>query len=258
MKLTLLYFSPTHTTKKIVGAVGKVLFEKFLCRTEIVDLTVPEAREQEYSFEKDDIVVFGAPVYAGRIPQLLLPVLGKIRGNGARAVVLSVYGNRDYDDALLETSDIFTAQGFLVCAAGAFIGEHSYSDAVGRGRPDRDDIVAAQSFGLIAGVKVKAGVPVRKAIRGNRPYKPLHAAGEAKRAPAADPLKCVHCGKCIAVCPVGNYSPDLADMGRCIACAACVKLCPQGARAFSDPHIAQVREMLEQNCKTRRSPEFFV
>ena len=39
MKLTLLYFSPTHTTKKIVSAVGKVLFEKFLCRTEVVDLT---------------------------------------------------------------------------------------------------------------------------------------------------------------------------------------------------------------------------
>ena len=50
MKLTLLYFSPTHTTKKIVSAVGKVLFEKFLCHTEIVDLTPAAAREREYAF----------------------------------------------------------------------------------------------------------------------------------------------------------------------------------------------------------------
>ena len=118
----------THTTKKVVGAVGKVLFEKFLCHTEVVDLTPALAREREYVFGEDDVVVFGAPVYGGRVPPLLAPVLSKLQGNGARAVVLSVYGNRDYDDALLETADIFAEKGFLVCAAGAFIGEHSYSD----------------------------------------------------------------------------------------------------------------------------------
>ena len=39
MKLTLMYFSPTHTTKKIVSAVGKVFFEKLLCETAVADIT---------------------------------------------------------------------------------------------------------------------------------------------------------------------------------------------------------------------------
>lgn len=134
MKLTLMYFSPTHTTKKVVGAVGKVLFEKFLCHTEVVDLTPALAREREYVFGEDDVVVFGAPVYGGRVPPILAPVLSKLQGNGVRAVVLSVYGNRDYDDALLETADIFTEKGSRL-RGGAFIGEHSYSDKVGGGRP---------------------------------------------------------------------------------------------------------------------------
>lgn len=259
MKLTLLYFSPTHTTKKIVSAVGKVLFEKFLCRTEVVDLTPALAREREYRFGEEDIVVFGAPVYGGRVPPLLSPVLSKLQGNGARAIVLSVYGNRDYDDALLETADIFTEKGFLVCAAGAFVGEHSYSDKVGGGRPDCDDIVAAQSFGLLAAVKVRAGKPIEKTLRGNRPYKELSAFMTApKPAPALDAEKCTHCGKCVSVCPVNNIAADLADGEKCIACAACVKFCPQGARAFADGHIAAVREKLEKNCTARRSPEFFI
>lgn len=259
MKLTLLYFSPTHTTKKIVSAVGKVLFEKFLCHTEIVDLTPAAAREREYAFGEEDIVVFGAPVYGGRVPPLLMPVLSNLRGNGARAVVLSVYGNRDYDDALLETKDIFERQGFTVCAAGAFIGEHSYSAKVGGGRPDRDDIVAAQSFGILAAVKVKAAKPIAKPVRGNRPYKELGPFMTApKPAPELDAEKCTHCGKCISVCPVNNLTADLKDGGKCIACAACVKLCPQGARAFMDEHIAAVREKLEKNCTARRAPEFFV
>ncbi len=259
MKLTLMYFSPTHTTKKIVSAVGKVLFEKFLCHTEVVDLTLALAREREYRFGEEDIVVFGAPVYGGRVPPLLSPVLSKLQGNGARAIVLSVYGNRDYDDALLETADIFTEKGFLVCAAAVFIGEHSYSDKVGGGRPDRDDIVAAQSFGLLAAVKVRAGKPIEKTLRGNRPYKELSAFIAAPGpAPALNAEKCTRCGKCVSVCPVNNIAADLADGGKCIACAACVKFCPQGARAFADGHIAAVREKLEKSCMARRSPEFFV
>ena len=259
MRLTLMYFSPTHATKKIVSAVGKVFFERMLCETRIADITPLAARMRGYAFGEDDVLIFGAPVYGGRVPPLLVPFLRGLSGNGARAVALSVYGNRDYDDALAETRDLLEEAGFAVSAAAAFIGEHSYSAKVGGGRPDRDDIVAAQSFGILAGVKVKAAKPIAKPVRGNRPYKELGPFMTApKPAPELDAEKCTHCGKCISVCPVNNLTADLKDGGKCIACAACVKFCPQRAREFADEHIAAVREKLEKNCTARRSPEFFV
>ena len=106
MRLTLMYFSPTHATKKIVSAVGKVFFERMLCETRIADITPLAARMRGYAFGEDDVLIFGAPVYGGRVPPLLVPFLRGLSGNGARAVALSVYGNRDYDDALAETRDL--------------------------------------------------------------------------------------------------------------------------------------------------------
>ncbi len=259
MKLTLMYFSPTHTTKKIVSAVGKVFFERLLCKTEIVDLTRAVARMKEYVFSQEDVLIFGAPVYAGRVPLLLGDVLKNMKGNGARAVVLSVYGNRDYDDALLETKDLFSAAGFQVCAAAAFIGEHSYTEKVGARRPDRDDLVAAESFGVIAYEKVSAGQEIQKSIRGNRPYKALSPSmGEAKKAPVIVEESCTGCKHCVEVCPVNNLAADLSDTGKCIGCAACVKLCPTKARVFKDAHIDAVRQKLEANCMERKNPEFFI
>ena len=258
-KLTLLFFSPTHTTKKIVSAVGKVFFEKLLCETKIVDLTKLSARQKRYEFGKDDIVVFGAPVYGGRLPQLLLPVLQEMVGGGARAVVLSVYGNRDYDDALAETADLFCGRGFTVCAAAAFIGEHSYTRLVGAHRPDAEDLLAARTFAIAAFGNVSAGAAHQKPIRGARPYKALSPAmTEPKTAPVRDAALCTECGACVSACPVCNIAADLSPLGRCIGCAACVKVCPQGARSFTDAWVLAAREKLEKNCTARRSPEFFI
>lgn len=257
MKLNLVYFSPTNTTKKIISAIGKVFFEKTLSSTKIIDLTSLAARVREYDFSEEDVVIFGAPVYGGRIPQLLVPVLKKFSGNGARAVIVSVYGNRDYDDALLETYNIFSEQGFLVCAAAAFIGEHSYSEKVGGGRPDSEDILAAQTFAHIAATKVAGGFPIQKKIKGSYPYKELSKGlSSARKAPKINE-NCVHCGKCITVCPVCNIAADLKDRGKCIGCAACVKICPQKARSFGED-IQAIKEKLENNFVMRKTPEFFI
>lgn len=259
MRLTLMYFSPTRTTKKLVSAVGKVFFERLLCETRIADITPLAARMREYTFGEDDVLIFGAPVYGGRVPPLLLPFIEKLRGGGARAVALSVYGNRDYDDALAETRDLLEKAGFTVCAAAAFIGEHSYSEKVGQGRPDAEDLLAAATFGLAAFEKVSAGGKIGKKLRGEPPYKqysPFMLA--AKRMPAVDAQRCTHCGACVSVCPICNIAADLSDLGRCIACAACVKLCPQGARSFTEPDVTGAKERLEKNCISRRTPEFFI
>ena len=257
MKLVLMYFSPTHSTKKIVARIGKVFFEKLLCETKPVDLTKLAVRMRACPFDKEDVLVFGAPVYAGRLSVCVSDYIKTLQGNGARAVAVSVYGNRDFDDALLETCDLLTERGFTVCAAGAFIGEHSYTSAVGTGRPDTDDLLAADAFAIAAYEKVASGIAVRKKIPGNFPYKPLPQAGP-KVMPAVDLTKCVHCDTCISVCPVCNIAADLSDLGRCIGCAACVRFCPQSARSFKDEGIARVAKKLEETCSQRRSPKFFL
>ena len=259
MKLTMMYFSPTHTTKKTVSAVGKIFFEKLLCETRIVDLTSLAARTREYAFDEEDVLIFGVPVYGGRIPPLLHSFLSRISGNGAKAVILTVYGNRDYDDALLELYDLMTQQNFVVCAAGAFVGQHSYSEKVGAGRPDVEDLLAAATFGLAAYEKVVAGKAVAKKIRGGRPYKEYSPSIlKPRRAPSEDPAKCIGCGKCIEVCPVCNLDAERHDSGRCIGCAACVRFCPAGARKFNDENIMKAKDWLEANCLVRRMPEFFI
>ncbi len=258
MRLTLMYFSPTHATKKIVSAVGKVFFERMLCETRIADITPLAARMRGYAFGEDDVLIFGAPVYGGRVPPLLVPFLRGLSGNGARAVALSVYGNRDYDDALAETRDLLEEAGFAVSAAAAFIGEHSYSDKVGTSRPAADDLVAASSFALGAYENVLSGKGITKRMKG-APYKAYSPfLLSPKTMPAPDAEKCTRCGKCISVCPVCNIAADLTDLGRCVACAACVKFCPAGARSFTDEGVLAAKERLEKNCTARRNPEFFL
>ena len=90
------------------------------------------------------------PVYAGRVAPLALERLRRFRGNSSPAILLVVYGNRDYEDALVELRDVVMDLGFVPLAAGAFVGEHSYSRRempIAEGRPDDADLAAACQFG---------------------------------------------------------------------------------------------------------------
>lgn len=46
--------------------------------------------------------------------------------------------------------------------------------------------------------------------------------------------KCVHCGGCINMCPVGAISFDVdgaakIDESKCVNCGTCKSVCPMGA-----------------------------
>lgn len=48
------------------------------------------------------------PVYAGRVPALAVERLKGIKTSGVKCVIVAVYGNRAYEDALVEMQDVAT------------------------------------------------------------------------------------------------------------------------------------------------------
>lgn len=261
--LNLVYFSPTRTTRRIVEGVALGLRPPQM-RT--IDLTPPETASQAFQASPEGLTVIGSPVYAGRVPADMLARFSNIKGCGGPAVVLVTYGNRAYEDALLELWNLVLSAGFAPIAAGAFIGEHSYSQAstpIALGRPDRADLEEAAAFGervreKLGRISTLAAVPPIP-VPGNFPYKDLSLSSGI--APTTDAAKCDRCEACVSLCPVGAISadaPSLVDPGRCIRCCACVKFCPTGAKAMDHVRIDQFREYLIQNHSAPKKPETFL
>ncbi|MBP3413470.1 MAG: 4Fe-4S ferredoxin, partial [Oscillospiraceae bacterium] len=97
-RLIVAYFSPTGGTKKVVDAI----VAGFDMPAVEVDLTKDNS---SVAIDEVDILLAVLPVYAGRVPQVALKRLSAMRGNGQKALAVVVYGNREYDDALLETKN---------------------------------------------------------------------------------------------------------------------------------------------------------
>lgn len=121
-KINTMYFSATGTTKKVVAGIAKKLAEDNDKNINHIDFTLPEVRKAAVAFTEEDVVIIGVPVYAGRVPNILLKYLNSITGNGALAIAIVVYGNRNYDDALIELRDILAGNGFQVIAGGPLLG----------------------------------------------------------------------------------------------------------------------------------------
>ncbi len=261
--MTLVYFSPTRTTRRIVEGVAMGLRAP---EVQIIDLTPAEAARQTFPANPRGLTVIGSPVYAGRIPADMVARFRNIKGCGEAAVVLVTYGNRAYEDALLELRDLALNAGFQPIAAGAFIGEHSYSQEttpIALGRPDLADIEEAAAFGERVREKLRRisslGLAPPIQVPGNFPYKESGLASGI--APATDAARCNGCGECIALCPVGAISADdpcQVHPDTCIRCCACVKFCPTGAKAMDHAKINQFREYLTLNHKAPKKPEIYL
>jgi NAD-dependent dihydropyrimidine dehydrogenase PreA subunit/flavodoxin len=262
------YFSATGTTRKIISGLADQLAEDSNCKvTEKIDFTLPDARNKQVSFEQQDLVVIGVPVYAGRVPNVLLKYLNTIQGNGALAIAVVVYGNRNYDDALRELKDIIESAGFQVIAGGAFIGEHSFSTKLAAGRPDERDMIIVKQFAR----KISQKLIVQKefktvSVPGNQSYaayfKPTIKEGKPfhKVLPKTS-NDCINCKLCSSLCPMGSIGVDDVSKinGICIKCCVCIKRCPVGAKYFDDATYLEHAKAIEDAYLTpRREPEFFL
>ena len=151
-----LYFSATGTTQTAVKTVAAAAAAVLDCPWQAVSFTLPRERQEPLTFDGDELVIVGVPVYAGRVPNVLLPFLTQmLAGNGALAVPVVLYGNRNYDDALMELRNILAAGGFACVAGAAFVGEHAFSRVLAAGRPDAEDRALMEGFGEALGRKVK-------------------------------------------------------------------------------------------------------
>ena len=259
----LIYFSPTGTTRKVLESIAQ---GARISPVEHIDLTPPAAKTLKLADMDNELAIIGVPVYGGRLPADAFYRLRNLRGHGAAAVIVVVYGNRAYEDALLELNDLCQVTGFIPVAAGAFIGEHSYSGEstpIAPGRPDVEDLRKAKEFGKTVCDKIKGMRELQEmpALRvpGNYPYKELKTLSNIS--PVTQEVECRKCELCASVCPVAAISVKdtvTTDSGVCLRCCACVKNCPAGARVMEDPRIRQIADQLKMNCSARKEPETYV
>jgi NAD-dependent dihydropyrimidine dehydrogenase PreA subunit/flavodoxin len=268
--ISAVWFSPTGTTKVVTEALAQSISNNLGENAVFagISFNLPSERERPLEFNEKEIVVLGIPVYAGRVPNILLKYLDTINGGGALAVPLVLYGNRNYDDALIELRDIMEKRGFKTIAAGAFIGEHSFSRILAEGRPDSNDIEIVEAFGGQIADKIKSGGiegPIE--VKGNVPYRPYYSPRDIegnfydfrKIKPKTND-NCTDCKICVDLCPMGSIDSDDVSKftGICIKCGACVKKCPAGAKYYDDVNYLKHQHELEDENRDRKMPEVFI
>lgn len=135
MKIYEICFSPTRGTRK----AADILAGELSTEIQNIDLTDSTADFNNISLTQNDISVIAVPSYGGRVSEPAAKRISAIHGNGSRAILMCVYGNRAYEDTLAELQDVAKQAGFRVISAVAAIAEHSIARQFAAGRPDAQD-----------------------------------------------------------------------------------------------------------------------
>ena len=276
-------FSPTGGTEHIVSLLAEEMGKCLKLPVHKISFTLPDERKKSCTFTEEDLLILGTPVYAGRIPNKILPDVDRsFEGNGTLAVAVSVFGNRNYDDGLMELALLLENHGFCVAAAAAAAARHAFSDDIGAGRPDKQDEKELRVFARRAAEKIREFSGKEKIVSGNKSscgvsalqitghnpvgpyYTPLRADGQPakflKAKPVTDENLCNRCGTCAQICPMGSISREAPSVvnGICIKCQACIRACPTQAKHFEDEDFLSHVEMLREHYTRRAANAFFL
>lgn len=243
-----IYFSPTGGTKKAADILAGC-FEQ----AETVDITVHAAGPE---FSGEDICIISAPSFGGRVPGPAAERIARLKGNGAKAVLVAVYGNRAYDDTLLELKNLAIQAGFLPIAAVAAVAEHSTMRQFGTGRPDESDCQELRRFGERIREKAASGT-AELWVPGSQPYREYNGVPTKPTGGAG----CLSCGRCMKECPTGAIEAKnlrAVNKEKCISCMRCVSVCPQGARKVSPLLLKAAALKMKKDCSGRKKNELYL
>ena len=268
-RIVRIFFSPTHTTKKVIDAITNGLG---INNHKTINLNRLEKRRNfYYKARPGEALILGIPVYEERIPDLLYPVLAKLNGQGQPMIVVTNYGNICAGIALKQLYKMMKKQGFKIIAAAHFIGEHSFSSEdikVAAGRPDKEDLSKATLLGQQIKEKMsqfndsidlpELSIHGKLLLMGK--VLPKHSENIFTYPPKLIISQCHYCLKCLKACPVNAINPEnLTTRDRlCIRCFACVKFCPHNARKIMYKKPILVKTVLKNKGQKRQEPEIFI